>query len=174
MPAGPARPAQLLVAAIFAPVLASYETPLRELGFEPGLVELCGVTLGSSTRPAPGADELLVNWDTGYCTLALLRDGAPVLFRTLAGPLADDPAEIVRETANTVLYYRERLNGPGLTRALLRSGVLPPVQVAELLAEPLGCPSQPIDPWGALRGAPASVEAMPFAGAAASLVGRAA
>ena len=108
------------------------------------------------------------------CTLALLRDGEPMLFRTLAGGLASEVSEVVREVANTVLYYRERLGGPGLARALLRSALLPPAQAAELLREPLGCEPVPIDPWGALRGAPPSVEAMPFAGAAAALLGRAA
>lgn len=174
LPEAPGRPAQLLVSAIYAPVLASYEAPLRELGFEPGLVELCGVALSGALRSAPRADEMLVNWDAGYCTLALLRDGQPMLFRTLAGALASEPSEVVREAANTVLYYRERLSGPGLQRALLRSALLPPAQAAELLREPLGCLPEPIDPWGALRGAPTSVEAMPFAGAAASLLGRAA
>jgi hypothetical protein len=174
LPGVPGRPAQLLVSAISGPVLTSYEAPLRELGFEPGLVELCGVALVGALRSAPRADEILVNWDAGYCTLALLRDGEPLLFRTLAGALASDPKEVAREAASTVLYYRERLSGPGLARALLRSSLLPPAQAAALLEESLGCLAEPIDPWGALRGAPTSVEAMPFAGAAAALLGRAA
>jgi type IV pilus assembly protein PilM len=174
IPAAPGRPAQLLASAIFAPVLESYEAPLRDLGLEPGLVELCGVALAGASRAAGGADELLVNWDAGYCTLALLRDGEPVLFRTLAGPLASEGAEIAREAASTVLYYRERLAGPGLRRVLVRSTQVSPAQASVLLEEPLGLMPEPIDPWGALRGAPPGVEAMPFAGAAASLLGRAA
>jgi len=174
LPEGPGRPAQLLVSAIASPVLQSYESPLRELGFEPGLVEVCGLALAAALRPSPQADELLVNWDAGYCTLALLRDGEPMLFRTLAGPLAAQPAEVAREASSTVLYYRDRLGGPGLTRALVRSTPLPAPQAAQLLQEPLGLMPEPVDPWGALRGAPAGVDSMPFAGAAASLVGRAA
>jgi len=174
VPEGPGRPAQLLVSAIASQVLQGYEAPLRELGFEPGRVELCGLALAAALRPAPQADELLINWDAGYCTLALLRDGEPILFRTLAGELAAQPAEVVREAASTVLYYRDRLGGPGLQRALLRSTPLPAAEAAQLLQDPLGLMPEPVDPWGALRGAPAGVESMPFAGAAASLVGRAA
>lgn len=173
LPASAGRPAQLLVAAIYEPVLASYERALRELRLEPGLVELAGLALLGALRPAAGADELLVNWDAGYCTLALLRDGEPMLFRTLAGALAE-PKEVAREAANTVLYYRERMGGAGLQRALLRSAVLPSAEAAELLREPLGLVPEPVDPWGTLRGAPQGVAAMPFAGAAAALVGRAA
>ena len=174
IPEGAGRPAQLLVSAIAASVLHGYEASLRALGFEPGLVELCGLALCAAVRPTPKADELLVNWDEGYCTLALLRDGEPMLFRTLAGPLAAQPDEVAREVASTVLYYRDRLGGPGLARALVRSTLMPAERAAELLQEPLGVVPQPVDPWGALRGAPAGVESMPFAGAAASLVGRAA
>ncbi len=172
--AAPGRPAQLLVCAIFAPVLAAFEAPLRELGLEPGFVELSGLALLGALRSAPAADELLVNWDAGYCTLALLRDGEPMLLRTLAGRIAAEPDEVAREAANTVLYYQERVGGAGLSRAVLRSGLLPPAQAAELLLGPLGLRAEPIDPWGALAGAPQAAEAMPFAGAAASLLGRAA
>jgi type IV pilus assembly protein PilM len=174
LPEGAGRPAQLLVCAIAGPVLQSFEGPLRELGFEPGLVELCGMALAAVGPPAPQGDELLVNWDTGYCSLLLLRGGEPVLFRTLLGELAAQPVEVAREVASTVLYYRDRLGGPGLQRAFLRSTPLPPAQTAELLQDALGCVPEPVDPWRALRGAPAGVESMAFAGAAAAVLGRAA
>lgn len=174
LPGAPGRPAQLLVSAISAPVLAGFEAPLRDLGFEPGLVSLSGLALLEAMRSAPGADEMLVNWDAGYCTLALLRGGEPMLFRTLQGLLASEASGVAREAANTVLYYRERIGGPGLSRALLRSASLPPAEAVALLREPLGLVPEPIDPWGGLQGAPQSLPAMPFAGAAAALLGRAA
>jgi type IV pilus assembly protein PilM len=174
LPELPGRPAQLLVSAMFAPVLQGFEAPLRELGLEPGIVELSGLALLGALRSAPSVDELLVNWDAGYCTLALLRDGEPMLLRTLQGRIAAEPHEVAREAANTVLYYRERISGQGLARALLRSAALPLPEAAELLQEPLGLRAEPIDPWGGLQGAPQTLEAMPFAGAAASLLRRAA
>jgi type IV pilus assembly protein PilM len=174
LPGAPGRPAQLMICAIFGAVLAGYEAPLRELGLEPGFVELSGLALLGALRALPAADEMLVNWDAGYCTLALLREGEPMLLRTLAGRFAAEPEEVAREAANTVLYYRERVGGAGLARALLRSALLPPDEAVELLSGPLGLRPEPIDPWGALAGAPAAAQAMPFAGAAAALLGRAA
>jgi hypothetical protein len=162
------RPAQLLVAAIYGPVLAGYEDALRTFGLRPGLVELAGLALLRALPPGEG-DELLVNWDAGYVSLALLRGGEPVLFRTLAGELAGEPAEVAREAANTVLYYRERLGGPGLQRASVRSAARPLAEAAELLRDPLGLLPQPIDPWASLPGAPQQLEAQRFAGAVASL-----
>lgn len=173
VPAVAGQPAQLLVAAIDASVLAGYEEALLARNLVPGLVELAGLSLLRALPRAP-ADELLVNWDEGYVSLALLRGGEPVLFRTLAGELAAQPAEVAREAANTVLYYRERLSGAGLQRAFLRSAARPLGEAAELLREPLGLLPQPIDPWAGLAGAPQPGQAQAFAGAAASLLGEAA
>lgn len=174
-PARPGQPAQVLVVAVFRPVLQGYEDAVRALKLEPGLVELAGLSLLRALPPAaPDTDELLVNWDHGYVSLALLRGGEPVLFRTLAGELAGQPAEVAREVSATVLYYQERLGGAGLGRAWLRSAALPPAEAALLLGESLRQSPVPVDAWGGLRGAPAAAEAQAFAAAAATLLGGAA
>jgi type IV pilus assembly protein PilM len=169
LPPAVGRAGQVLVAAVFGPVLQRYEDAVRDAGFEPGLVELAGLSLASAVRSPAGADELLVNWEAGYVSLVLLRDGEPVLFRTIAGELAADAAEVGREAGNTVLYYRERLGGAGLARALLRSAALPVEQALAELSEPIGLVPEIVDAWGALPGAPDRALGQSFAAAAAVL-----
>jgi Tfp pilus assembly PilM family ATPase len=158
----------LLVAAIFRPVLEGYEQALRDLGFEPGQVELSALALAErAARPA--GDSALVNWDHGYVSIVILRDGWPVLFRTLVGDFTASAEPVVREATNTVLYYRERLAGAGLASAVLRSAFLPPEDAAALLREPLGVTPTVLDAWAGL--APGEEGAgQALAGAAAALL----
>jgi len=134
-----------VVAAMFRPVLEGYETALRRLSLLPGLVEVSSLAI-LSLLPAGDGDRLLINWDHGYASLILLRDGWPLLVRTL-GEAAAEPEGLRREVSNTLLYYRERLAGPGLIGATLRSAVLPLSDAVALLREPLGLPPAALDPW---------------------------
>ena len=143
-------PDAAVVAAILRPVLESYEAVLHRLGLAPGLVELSSLALLSLLEPAAG-DRLLVNWDEGYASLVLARDGWPMLVRTLPD-VAATPEALPREVANTLLYYRERLGGPGLAGAAVRCVALPPDEAADLLEEPLGLLPAVIDPWATLGG----------------------
>lgn len=143
-------PDAAVVAAMLRPVLESYEAVLLRLGLAPGLVELSSLVLLSLMEPAAG-DRLLVNWDDGYASLLLARDGWPVLVRTLP-EVAAAPKALVREVANTLLYYRERLGGAGLAGAALRSVALPPDEAAALLEESLGLLPTVLDPWATFGG----------------------
>src|SRR5206468_2399338 len=87
---------QMLVAAVFRPVLEGYEAALRDLGFEPGVVEPASLALvGTLERAGTPGDRLLVNWDVGYVSLVLTRRGWPILIRTLVGDLG--PEAVLRE-----------------------------------------------------------------------------
>jgi hypothetical protein len=169
--ARPGRSAEspLLVAAIFRPVLEGYEQVLRELGFEPGQVEIAVLALAERAALADG-DSALVNWDKGYVSIAILRDGWPILVRTLVGDFTASAEPVVREAANTVLYYRERLAGTGLRAARLRSAFLPPEDAAALLREPLGVAPAVLDPWAGLAGTERGPVGQALAGAAAALI----
>lgn len=164
---------QTLVAAIAGPVLHGYEEACRAVSLEPGMVELAGPTLLNAAFGAlPVADRLLINWDEGYLTLILARGTWPLLARTITGTPATTPAEVSREVANTVLYYRERLGGPGLATTVLRSAWLPVAEAAALLAGPLGAPPAVLDGLAGLRGADAGgVASQLLAGAVASARG---
>jgi Tfp pilus assembly PilM family ATPase len=173
-----ARHADSVVAVvIFQPVLEAYERACLAVGLQPGLVELAGFALLRAAVPAAEAagsgavDRLLVNWDEGYVTLLLARGDWPLIVRTLTGEAASAPREVIREVANTVLYYRERLGGKGLAQALLRSAALPAERAAALLAEALGMTPQVVEPLGAVSGVGLGATTQALAGAAACLSG---
>jgi hypothetical protein len=164
-----------LVAAVAGPVLEEYEAACASVGMNVGLVELSGLALlDSIDRRAGSGDRLLVNWDDDYVSFLLSTGGRASLVRTLAGPGVATPENVAREAAQTVLYYRDRLQGAGLAAASVRATVLPPAEAAACLAEPLGVSPEPLDPWGPLGAAVEGVSGQALAGAAASVLGRAA
>ena len=160
-----------VVGAIFTPVLQGYEEVCRSLGLEPGLVQVSALALLSAAPEADDRDWLLVNWERGYVTLALVRRGWPMLVRTLTGASTLDPGEVSREVATTLLYHRERLGGTALGRVLLRSGAHPAAEVMGSLAETLGFPPTLYDAWGQLQHGELGPAGQALAGAAACLLG---
>lgn len=160
----------VITVAAMGSVVDAYEEACRALGLEPGLVEvsalaLCRAAFGSDTR----GDRLLVNWDEGYLTLILVRDGWPLLARTLTGPIVSSPVEVAREAAQTLVYARERLGSPGLDQVVVRAASLPYAEAAAVLEGPLGVAPEPSDPWRALGTADPGPAAQALAGAAACL-----
>lgn len=157
-----------LVAAIFRPVLEGYEAACRAQDLTPGIVALTGPSLLTAAFAAlPPADRLLVNWDEGYLTLLLARGAWPLLVRTITGPPASSPTDVAREVANTVLYYRDRLNGAALAATVIRSAWLPAAEAVALLAGPLGAPPAVLDSLSGLPGG----EGAGSGGAAQALAG---
>jgi Tfp pilus assembly PilM family ATPase len=165
---------QVLVGVILRKVLEEYEGVCRGLGLEPGLVYVAGLAILDAVEAGrPPADRLLVNWDDGYVSILLARNGAPALIRTLTGVSAASAEHVAREAAQTVLYYRERLGGAGLAEAIVRSASIPVAEAAQALEEPLGVRPTVLDPWGPLLSADHAA-AQALAGAAAAVVGKAA
>jgi hypothetical protein len=159
----------IVVAAAAGPVVAGYEEACRSLGLAPGLVEVAGMALARVAFPeGTRGDGLLVNWDEGYLTLVLARDAWPILVRTLSGAAVATTADVLREVSSTLLYYRERLGGEGISRALVRSTVRAPEAAIDALAPALRLEPAPLDAWAALGGAPPQA-AQSLAGAAAVL-----
>jgi hypothetical protein len=164
---------RMVVAAAFSPVVASYEDACVAVGLEPGVVELAGLVLARSAFGIDPGDRLLVNWDEGYLSLLILRDGWPLLARTLPGEVAASLAGVVREVTNTVLYHRDRLGGAGLVEVALRSGVVPAEEMRAALEPVAEVPVRVVDPWAALGGASMADVAQSLAAAAAVVGGRA-
>jgi len=160
----------LLAVAALGSVVAAYEEVCRSLGLEPGLVELGALALARAAFP-PGSsgDGLLVNWDTGYATLVLVREGWPVLVRTLTGPVVSSPAEVGREAGQTLLYARERLGSAGLEEVRLRAAAIGEAEAVAVLEGPLGITPGIVDPWRLLGSADPGPAAQALAGAAACL-----
>jgi type IV pilus assembly protein PilM len=154
--------------AIASGVLSDYEGALARAGLEPGLVELSGLALAEAACPAEG-DWLLLNWEPGYLSLFLFRNGWPILVRTLSG-LALDAGSVAREVGQTLVYAQERLEGASLRGAAIRC----PGAVFEAarapLEESLGVALQALDPWAFVGGGPAELRGdTGLAGALASL-----
>lgn len=168
-----ARPEDpLLTVAALSSVVEAYEEVCRSLGLEPGLVELSALALcRAAFGPDATGDRLLVNWDVGYATLLLVRDGWPVLARTLTGPVVSAPAEVAREAAQTLVYARERLGSPGLEQVVVRAGGISEADAVAVLEGPLGLVPEIVDPWRALSsaGPGPGPAAQALAGAAACL-----
>jgi hypothetical protein len=164
---------RMVVAAAFSPVVAAYEDVCLSVGLEPGVVELAGLVLARAAFAGASGDRLLVNWDEGYLTVLILRDGWPLLVRTLPGEVADTLAGVVREVNNTVTYHRERLGGEGLLEAALRSAVIPSEEMRAALEPLLAVPTRVVDPWASLGGISTPDVAQSLAAAAACVGGRA-
>lgn len=147
-------PDTAVVAAVFRPVLQDYEAVLLRLGLVPRLVELCSPALLDLVERSDG-DQVFLNWDLTYASLALTRGGWPLLVRTLP-EAASTPEALPREVGNTLLYYRERLGGPGLAGAVVRSAALPAEEAVSLLEEPLGLRPSLLEPWRGLGGGEAA------------------
>jgi hypothetical protein len=138
----------LLVAMVRAAVLDEYEGACRDVGLQPGIVELAALALSSAAfAGASAGDRLLVNWDEGYVSLVLARGEWPLLVRTLADEATADPEQVAREVANTLLYHAERLGGGALSGVAVRSAALPPPEAIRVLREAAGVEPQLVDPW---------------------------
>jgi hypothetical protein len=134
-----------VAAAISRPVLAEYEDACRAAGLHPGLVELSGLALLGAQPAGPG-DRLLVNWEEGYLTLILSRNGWPILVRTLIGESVASPEEVAREISNTAVYHRERLGGLARDSAAVRAGFLPPEEALAIVGGALEIQARLIEP----------------------------
>ena len=157
---------QALVVVAPDEVVSGYEDALEALGFRPGLVEAGGLALADSLGGAGQGDVLLVNWDEGYVSFILLRDGAPLLIRTLPGE--SGPDAVARHAVGTLQFHRDRLGGSELASVIVRSAAHPGEQARSLLGRALGREPRLIEPWAALGSDDAGDAAQAVAGAAAS------
>lgn len=156
---------QALVAVAPDEVVAGYEDALEALGFRPGLVEAAGLALADSVAPGPG-DVLLVNWDEGYVSFILLRDGSPLLIRTLPGE--SGPDAVARHAVSTLQFHRDRLAGGEIASVLVRSAARAGEEALAILGRALGREARLVAPWAALGSDEAGDAAQAVAAAAAS------
>lgn len=100
-------------------VVLEYEELCAERGAQAGIVDLAtfnvvNAVLAGSTPPA--ADWLLVNVAPDSATIAILRGPHLIFFRNRAADTDGTLADLVHQTA---MYYEDRLNGAGFSRAIL-------------------------------------------------------
>ena len=160
---------QALVAVSPEDVVRGYEEPLEAMGLHPGLVEPACLALASALDDAQG-DRLLVNWDDDYVSFLLLRNGEPVLVRTLPGEAS--PEAVARQAVGTVQFHRDRLGGDGIADVVVRAAAGPEDEAVAVLARALGRTPRLLEPWAGLGIAERGAAAQAVAGAAACALRR--
>ena len=120
---------RLLTTVAYRPVIAQYQETVEKLGARVGMVSLSMFSLlgkyGAILSAAgSGKDALLANVVPGALTLAVIRDGRLLLFRSKALPSeagTEEHREVARrEWQTTLAYYEEKLSGSGFSQALAR------------------------------------------------------
>ncbi len=113
---------EFVVAVARRDVVREYESVCEGAGAHAGLVDLA--TFGlinavlASDRVATG-DWLVVHVGPGSGSIAILRDGDLIFFRTRVEGSDDTLPDLVHQTA---MYYEDRLEGRGFARVLITGG----------------------------------------------------
>jgi Tfp pilus assembly PilM family ATPase len=110
---------EFLVSVARREVVEEYERVLSSNGAQAGIVDLStfnvinAVLAGSG---APAADWLLVNVAADWASIAIMRGPQLIFIRTRGADADGTLADLVHQTA---MYYEDRLQGTGLSRALI-------------------------------------------------------
>jgi len=104
-------------------IVESYERACEAAGAYAGIVDLASMNLVNAVLATQGstptADWLLVHVAPGYSTLAVVRGGDVIFFRTRPSEDNENLADLVHQTA---MYHEDRLGGGGFSRVVL-SGI---------------------------------------------------
>ena len=141
--------AEFIVVLARRDVIKEYEDACAEVGLHAGLVDIAtfavvNLTLASS-RTAQG-DWLIVHRRPEYTSIAIVRAGDLIFFRSRTEEDEESLADVVHQTA---MYYQDRLDGQGFARVLLAGNNGTDNAMDELhqsLEERLGTPAESIDP----------------------------
>jgi Tfp pilus assembly PilM family ATPase len=102
-------------------IVESYERACEGAGAYAGIVDLASVNLINAVlagQPAGAerSDWLLVHVAFDYITLAIVRGGDVIFFRSRAAERDDDLSDVVHQTA---MYHEDRMGGGGFSRVVL-------------------------------------------------------
>lgn len=113
---------EFVVAIARQAVIREYESVCEEAGAHAGLVDLATFSLLNgvlgAARSALG-DWLVVHASPGSESIAILREGDLIFFRTRVEGSDDSLSDLVHQTA---MYYEDRLAGRGFARVLIAGG----------------------------------------------------
>lgn len=103
-------------------IVEEYETACARAGAHAGVVDLssfCLVNAVLARGATDGSDWLLVHVAPGYSSIAVVRQGQPILFRNRPSDDSDGDDHLVDLVHQTTMYYEDRLQGAGFGRAFL-------------------------------------------------------
>jgi type IV pilus assembly protein PilM len=138
-------------------IVQDYEEAVAAAGVQVGLVDLATfnmVNLLLTDDDSATADWLLVHVTPDASTMAIVRDGALLLFRHRPVDGEGSLSDLGHQTA---MYYEDRLGGRGLSRAVLAArdvgpGVLGDLQaLGRAIEQRVGKPVVEIDPRALVR-----------------------
>ena len=155
-------------------VIEEYEALAAACGAYAGIVDLStfnviNAALASSAPPA--GDWLLVNVASDYASIAILRGGDLMFFRSRAADSEGTLADLVHQTA---MYYEDRLQGGGFERVMLSGASVHEADVDQIhrsLQERLGLAVEAVDPGAAASFSDRILAAPSFLDTIAPLVG---
>ena len=113
----------LVVTAMRRDLVEEYEQVCAAAGLQAGTIDLATfnvinlASFGATGTALPG-DSLLVHVTATYASIAVLRDGALIFFRTRQHDAAEPVVDVVHQTR---MFYEDRLAGQGFARVLLVS-----------------------------------------------------
>ena len=102
-------------------IIESYERACDAAGLHAGIVDIASLNLVNAmlaAQPEAPGDSLLVHAAADYTTLAVVRGGRVIFFRTRSADSADTTSmgDLVHQTA---MYYEDRLGGGAFSRVIL-------------------------------------------------------
>jgi Tfp pilus assembly PilM family ATPase len=130
-------------------VVKEYEDACAEVGLHAGLVDIATfavVNLTLASAHTLQGDWLIVHRRPEYTSIAIVRAGDLIFFRSRTDEDQESLADVVHQTA---MYYQDRLDGQGFARVLLAgsNGTDDAVdQLHQSLEERLGTGVESIDP----------------------------
>jgi len=145
--AGEGGGVSVLVVIVRLAVVERLERALEAIGARTGLVDICTPNLlnlcrpGMSAKAQDGKDTALLNCTRSYFSLVIVRNQRLIFFRckTFAQVAESGPnGALVREVANSLSYYREKLSGEGIGTIFVRSLAAPGDEIAAKVRA-LGC-----------------------------------
>lgn len=159
---GAGQGVDILVVVMRRFAVEQYEGILTSAGARPGLVDLSTPNLLNLARGRVAAmngdgDVAVLNCAVGYFTLVIQRNGRVIFFRSKSLPDDIDPDAdgaggiLGREISHSLAYYREKLAGENLERAIVRSASIAPEMVEARLAEAGFTQVERLDPAPSLQ-----------------------
>jgi Tfp pilus assembly PilM family ATPase len=145
--------AEFIVALARRPVVEEYESACAAVGVHAGLVDLATFNILNAVQASEGAgqDWLLAAVTATYTTIAILRRGDLIFFRTRP----DGEGTLAALVHQTAMYYEDRLGGDGFHRVLLSgdgttTSDAEAAGVARELEARLGAKVEHVDPRAAI------------------------
>lgn len=123
----------VVVTAVRRDVVEEYERVCAMAGLHAGTVDLAtfnAINLVTLARGEAAGDVLIVHVTSRYASMAIVRDGGLIVFRTRPADASEPLVDVVHQTR---MYYEDRLNGQGFSQVMVLAGPDVPADVASSL-----------------------------------------